>query len=360
MKSLQETCEEAIANAQAVIPEQAFEFSQRISSGELKDYKITADQCQKSLKNFYKSFKIFRRDFPPHLEGQKHLVAAFASTPISFSDAWNMKAEELTPEDVVSLSKAGGHFQFNQIPNGANESGSTLYQDSFARGCVDSLSTPYLQGFRHKTGSVYEEDSLSEMGVFTYATPTNSAGMMKYRFAEQLSKSLGIPLVFLVTQWFRYKTPYEKLNQWLYMTGVAKVYGEGSHPKDPIKLQLISKDEALKTLDLIIDAFKAKGDYRIRTILPEHLRLGWSYPKIQTGAKKSRLIEFAKVHGFACPGHKCGGVPFETLPDREIHIGHRISQKWNSQNSGVADVHHPYNLYLSCGACNMSLEPPPG
>ena len=49
-----------------------------------------------------------------HLEGQKHLVY-FASTPISFSDAWNMKAEELTPEDVVSLSKAGGHFQFNQI-----------------------------------------------------------------------------------------------------------------------------------------------------------------------------------------------------------------------------------------------------
>ena len=78
MKSLQETCEEAIANAQAVIPERAFEFSQRNSTGVLKDYKITPVRCQKSLQNFYKSFKIFRRDFPPHLDGQRHLVAAFA------------------------------------------------------------------------------------------------------------------------------------------------------------------------------------------------------------------------------------------------------------------------------------------
>ena len=172
---------------------------------------------------------------------------------------------------------------------------------------------------------------------------------MKYRFD---TKELGYSSVFLVANGFGTKR-LTKLNQWLCMTGVAEV-GRRKSPQGPHQVAIDQQGCALKTLDLIIDAFKAKGD-RIRTILPEHLRLGWSYPKINTGAKKSKLIEFAKAQGFACPGHKCGGVPFETLPDREIHIGHRISQKWNSQNSGVADVHHPYNLYLSCGACNMSL-----
>ena len=32
------------------------------------------------------------------------------------------------------------------------------------------------------------------------------------------------------------------------------------------------------------------------------------------------------------------------------------SLKMNSQNAGVADVHHPYNLYLSCAGCNIALS----
>ena len=44
------------------------------------------------------------------------------------------------------------------------------------------------------------------------------------------------------------------------------------------------------------------------------------------------------------------------LKNSDIHIGHRISQHWNSQNVGVVDVHHPYNLYLSCAACNIALS----
>ena len=141
------------------------------------------------------------------------------------------------------------------------------------------------------------------------------------------------------------------------MTGVAKVVGNANHPHAPIELQLISKDEALKLIDNLLNAFQTKGDFRIIPPMPEHLRLGWSYDKIKSDKKKRALIiDYAHKHNLRCPGDLCDHVQFLKLKNSKVHIGHRISQKWNSQNSGVADVHHPYNLYLSCGECNISLS----
>lgn len=128
------------------------------------------------------------------------------------------------------------------------------------------------------------------------------------------------------------------------MTGVAKVVSHSKHPHDPISLQLISKDEAMKLLDNLLAAFQTKGDFRIRPPMPEHLRLGWSYDKINSGkSKRQRVIDYAIEHGLRCPGESCSHNLFKDLAKSKIHIGHRISKKWNSQNSGVADVHHPFN-----------------
>jgi hypothetical protein len=267
-----------------------------------------------------------------------------------------MKSEELTPEDVISLTKSGGHFQFNQLPYGPNKSGSALYQSNFAKGLVHSKGIGLIKGFRHKTGGVYEADSLNEMGIFTYATPNNPAGMIEYRFAEALSNRIGIPFVYIITQWFKYKTQYETLNNWLYMTGVAKVGKLNQHPHSPINLQLINKDEAIKIINNLLDAIKTKGNFRVRPPLPEHIRLGWSYIKIkQDNSKRKKILDYAIRYNLKCPGEKCKTF-FKDLKFSDIHIGHRISQKWNSQNSGVADVHHPYNLYLSCYKCNVVLK----
>lgn len=357
MKKLEAIFNEAVNNAKAIIPANQYHFKQVNNEGVEKDYSITHEQFVKGLTNKFDSYPSFSKVFIDHLEGQKNIIAAFASTPVSFSDAWNMKSEELIAEDVVALTKSGGHFQFNQIPYGLNKSGSGLYQNNYARGLVKSFGSGLTKGFRHKTGGVYEEDSLNEMGVFTYATPNNASGMMEYRFAEKFSKELGIPLVYIITQWFKYETKFEKLNNWIYMTGVAKVVGDANHPHTPIELQLISKDEALKLIDNLLNAFQTTGDFRIRPPMPEHLRLGWSYDKIKTDKKKRELIiEYAHKHNLRCPGDLCDHVQFYKLKNSKIHIGHRISQKWNSQNSGVADVHHPYNLYLSCGKCNISLS----
>ena len=61
-----------------------------------------------------------------------------------------------------------------------------LYQVGYPKGLVKSKGIGITKGFRHKTGGIYEEDSLNEMGVFKYATPTDSAGMIEYRMTERL------------------------------------------------------------------------------------------------------------------------------------------------------------------------------
>jgi len=342
--------QEAMKQTELLIPSETFTFKQADNDGKLKEHTITPEQFRNPLHKKYKDGEKYLVNLSRHLDDLRSLVAAFSSTPISFSDAWNMKAEELTSDDVLSLTKSGGHFQFNQLPG----TGSLMFRTSHPKGLVQSLGTGITKGFRHRTGGMYEEDSLSEMGVFRYATPTDASGMMEYRFVEQFSQKIGIPLIYIITQWFRYKTNYEPDNQWLYMTAVAKVVDTQSHPNDPIELQLVSKDEALKLLDSMLDAIKFRGEFTIRPPMPEHLRLGWSFSKIK-GEKRKALIALAREKRFGCPGDGCGHIDFSKVKNSEIHIGHRISQNWNSQNVGVVDVHHPYNLYLSCGACNMSL-----
>ena len=357
MKTVEETFNLAYKETLKIIPNSLYSFEQANNEGILKEYFIEPKEFENSLRNKFGNYELFSKNFTNHLLGQKNIIAAFASTPTSFSDAWNMKSEELIAEDVLALSKSGGHFQFNQIPYGQDKSGSGLYQNNFPKGLVHSKGTGLIKGFRHKTGGVYGADSLNEMGVFTYATPNNPAGMMEYRFAEKFSKKLGIPFVYIITQWFKYKTIFEDLNNWIYMTGVAKVYSDSRHPHDPIKLQLINKDEAVKLLNNLLDAMQTKGDFRVRPPLAEHLRLGWSYNKlIQDKEKRKKIIGYAIDNSIRCPGDKCNKAYFKDLKNSNIHIGHRISQNWNSQNTGIADVHHPYNLYLSCGTCNISLS----
>jgi len=355
MQSIKAIYDQSFQEAMATIPEEIWEFSQVNNDGKTNDYRIEPQSFEKALHNKFGDFADFSAKFSNHLLGQQNIIAAFASTPVSFTDAWNMKAEKLTYQDALVLSKAGGHFQFNQLPN-KEQSGSGLYQKGYAKGLVPSKGSGLTKGFRHSTGGIYEEDSLNEMGLFTYATPTDAAGMMEYRFIERFSKNLKIPLVYLITQWFRYETKFEEMNNWLYMTGVAEVRGTKDHPSDPISLQLISKDIALRNIEQLLKAIQAKGVYRIRPPMPEHLRLGWSYEKIKNNkSKRDLIIKHAQKCKFRCPGSDCSHVFFDTLKPNKIDIGHRISQSWDSQNTGIVEVHHPYNLYLTCKSCNIKL-----
>ncbi|TFH67529.1 hypothetical protein E3W66_08590 [Gammaproteobacteria bacterium LSUCC0057] len=350
MSTVSELFNEALDRTRAVIPMVNITFELE-KEGKLQPYSISPEDFTKSLNAKYSNAENFLNALVTHLDGNRHIVAAFASTPTAFTDAWNMKSEELSVADVLALTKSGGHFQFNQLKG----TGSMLYRTNYQRGLVWSKGLGIVKGFRHRTGGIYKEDSLNEMGVFTYATPTDAAGMMEYRFTEQFSEAIGIPMIYIITQWFKYSTPHEEENNWLYMTAAAKVVGTESKPNAPIKLQLISKDEAIKHLDNMSEAIATKGVYKVRPPMPEYLRLGWSYDKIK-GEKRRMLLKYARENRLGCPSKECGHVSFSSLKDKDIHVGHRISQHWNAENHGVADVHHPYNLYLSCGACNISLS----
>lgn len=371
--TVRELFKQAVTATDRAIPKQPVNFSQRAPNGTVKQYCLTEDAFRKALARKFADFDAFAERFTKHLLGQKNIVAAFASTPVSFSDAWNMQVDELSAEDVLSLSHAGGHFQFNQVASGRAgkkkdgpstlsdpaRSGSLLYLTGQARGLVKSKGLGLTKGLRHKTGGIYEEDALSEMGVFTYASPTDAAGMMELRFAENFSRLLRTPLIYVITQWFRYVTECEEHNQWLYMTGIAKVVTKSRQrrPNAPIQLQLISKELAVAAIDNLLDALRIGGDYQVKPIMPDHLRLGWSYDKIASEPwKKKAIVDYAQQRNLRCPGTACHHQPFRGLKPREIHVGHRISQKWHRINVGVVDVHHPYNLYLSCHGCNTSLQ----
>lgn len=349
MSTVNELFNKALEDTKSAIPKVDLTFELE-KKGKVQTYSIHPDSFLNSLQSKYSNSASFLNSLVSHLDGNRHIIAAFASTPTAFTDAWNMKSEELSVTDVLSLTKSGGHFQFNQ----QKETGSMLYRTHYMRGLVWSKGLGIVKGFRHRTGGIYKEDSLNEMGIFTYATPTDAAGMMEYRFAEQFSEKMGIPMIYIITQWFRYNTPHEEDNKWLYMTASAKVIGTNNTPNAPINLQLISKDEAIKHLDNMSEAIKTKGDYKVRPPMPEYLRLGWSYDKIK-GEKRRKVTSYACKNRLSCPSPTCGHVPFSSLKQKDIHIGHRISQHWNTENHGVADVHHPYNLYLSCAKCNMGL-----
>lgn len=349
MFTLKEAYNLALEKTYDSIPKRSYSFNSSVSN---LTKTIQSAEFKRAVQNKFGDFDKFQNETKLVIAQQKNIVAAFTSTPIAFANAWNMQVEELVASDVMSLAAAGGHFQFNQ-----GIKGSKLYRTGFQHGLVKNQGGGLIIGFRHKTSGSYDEDNLSEMGVFTYATPEDASGMMEYRFHENFSELLGIPRLIILSQWFRYKTVLEDNNQWLYMTGIAKVVGTQDHPAKPIQLQLINREEAFRLLLAHEQLMTNNVNEKVRPPLPEHLRLGWSYEKIKANKKKrAALIKYAQERHHKCVGKLCGHVPFEKLEPSKIHIGHRISQHWNSQNSGVVDVHHPYNLYLSCDKCNISLQ----
>jgi len=128
---------QAVEEVKTLIPVSDFELEQANNDGKVKTHRISPYQFSNALDNKYKNLDKYLSNLSSHLDDQRSLTAAFASTPIAFSDAWNMKTEELTSDDVVSLTKSGGHFQFNQLAG----SGSMMYRTSYPKGLVQTLGT---------------------------------------------------------------------------------------------------------------------------------------------------------------------------------------------------------------------------
>ena len=112
MKTVKEIVEDSVAQSLDLVPSKSYSFSQVNTDGKEIKHKIEPSEFKRSLENKFNEFDSFSKIFINHIKGHKNMVAAFASSPTAFANAWNMKAEELIAEDVLSLSKDGGHFQF--------------------------------------------------------------------------------------------------------------------------------------------------------------------------------------------------------------------------------------------------------
>lgn len=281
------------------------------------------------------------------------------SSPKGFRTAWGLRSKTLSIQDAEAIANDGGQL----IP--VNENSRLLSCEQ--QGVVLGPEKRLVLAVRHSEGNY--DDSLDELGRFTYQPPRDVSGMLRYRWCQFLSQKLKVPYVVLVIMWFEYRLN-NKLNQ-LFVLAPAKIIdcnddlanlNESIHR--PLKLQLIPRHEALSTLNLVKSLNSENIDIDVRAELPEALAREWSYDKINSTEKGKRLKKWAQRNLMACPGSKCNHVLFQDLKNSDIAFGHIVSQNWSSAFTFMLDkVHHPDNLYLTCKTCNSSLSnnfPEPG
>lgn len=274
------------------------------------------------------------------------------SSPKGFRTAWGLRSKTLSIQDAEAITNDGGQL----IP--VNNSSRLLSCEQ--QGVVLGPEKRLVLAVRHSEGNY--EDSLDELGRFTYQPPRDVSGMLRYRWCQFLSQKLKIPYVVLVIMWFEYRLN-DKMNQ-LFVLAPAKIIdcdsdlanlNESIHR--PLKLQLIPRHEALATLNLIKSLNSENIDIDVRAELPEALAREWSYDKINTTEKGKQLKKWAQSNSITCPGSKCNHVLFRDLKNSDIAFGHIVSQNWSSAFTFMLDkVHHPDNLYLTCKTCNSSLS----
>jgi hypothetical protein len=274
------------------------------------------------------------------------------SSPKGFRTAWGLRSKTLSIQDAEAITNDGGQL----IP--VNENSRLLSCEQ--QGVVLGPEKKLVLAVRHSEGNY--EDSLDELGRFTYQPPTDVSGMLRYRWCQFISQQLKIPYVVLVIMWFEYRLN-NKMNQ-LFVLSPAKIIdssndlinlNESIHR--PLKLQLIPRHEALSTLNLIRSLNSENIDIAVRAELSDELAREWSYDKINSTEKGKQLKQWAKENSRFCPGEKCNHTLFRDFKNSDIAFGHIVSQNWSSAFTFMLDkVHHPDNLYLTCKICNSSLS----
>ena len=274
------------------------------------------------------------------------------SSPKGFRTAWGLRSKTLSIQDAEAITNDGGQL----IP--VNDNSRLLSCEQ--QGNVLGPEKKFILAVRHSEGNY--DDSLDELGRFTYQPPRDVSGMLRYRWCQSISNKLKIPYILLVVMWFEYRLN-DKMNQ-LFVMAPAKIINADDDISDlnasihrPLKLQLIPRHEAFATLNLIKSLNSENIDIEVRAELPDELAREWSYEKINSTEKGKQLKRWAQQNSRFCPGENCNHQFFRELKNSDIAFGHIVSQNWSSAFTFMLDkVHHPDNLYLTCKSCNSSLS----
>lgn len=219
---------------------------------------------------------------------------------------------------------------------------------------------------RHSEGNY--EDTMDDLGRFTYQPPNNTAGMLRYRWCQFLSSSMKIPYVLLVIMWFEIHHPINKDLKHAFMIAPAKIIDYekdlmnlGDSLNNPLELQIINRTETLSILNLISSLGETDLEIETRFELSEKIAREWAYDKINNTEKGRKIKRWAQKTGKKCPGQGCKkgkhpNIEFKDIRLSEIAFGHIISQNWSKAYTFMLDkIDHPDNLYLTCRSCNSIL-----
>jgi len=332
-----------------------------------KDYKIASPSDDKKvsvtttqIKNALKIFcphniSQLKNDVIQHFEEVRGLIP-FCSSPKSFRTGWDLRSELLNPWDANTIVDQGGQL----IPT--NKS-SRIFQ-CIQQGVELGKNKRLILAVRHSEGNY--EDTMDDLGRFTYQPPNNAAGMLRYRWCEFLGDSMRIPYILLAVMWFKTHQPINEELTHAFIAAPAKIIDYKKNQKDfsdslshPLNLQIINRTEALSILNLIFSLNETDLEIETRYELPEQLAREWSYDKINNTIKGRKIKRWAQKTGKKCPGTMCKNGPhveFKDLSPSVISFGHIVSRNWAKAYTYILDkIDHPDNLYLNCRSCNSSL-----
>ncbi|AYE50687.1 hypothetical protein OEA_13155 [Priestia megaterium NCT-2] len=322
------------------------------NSKDTKDVPLTKDNIDNSIKLVANKKKIdqIKNDLLEHYNEVRGYLP-LTSSPKSFKTAWDLKSPTVNFYELSNISNSGGQL----IPSN-NKIGRFLKHEE--QGVLLGPNQRLMLAIRHSKGNY--NDDIDDMGRFTYFPPRNVRGLVRHRWTEFLSKSLGVSLIVLAIVWYEYKVNNELKHVYLIcpakvieLPKIEKIVNNRKLIK-PLRLQLITREEAYKTIEQLINLDVIDNEYPIRIPLDSTKVDKWSYNQVKSGPKGKAIKDWAKSAGKKCPD--CD-IPFNTFLNNKISFGHIIFQDW-CRTYGFSDKikHHPDNLYLSCSRCNSSLN----
>lgn len=145
---------------------------------------------------------------------------------------------------------------------------------------------------------------------------------------------------------------------WLYMIAPVKVISYNLLSDKtinlPLTLQTISREEAYQIISQLKGITNSDIEIGYRPILADDIALEFSYQHIKSSPKGVAIKKWAINSGKKCPSCE---LEFSKLSLSKMHFGHIIAQSWCNSFGFLQDrMDNPDNLYLSCDACNTSLN----
>ncbi len=229
---------------------------------------------EKLIQDYIEHFNLLRSYIP------------FTSSPQSFRTAWDLRSQLLNPWDADTLINEGAQL----IP--VNKE-SMIFQ-TIQQGVEYGPNRRLILAVRHSEGNY--EDKLDDMGRFTYQPPNNVTGVLRYRWCQYLGESLEIPYILLAIMWFKSHHPINDELNHVFTIAPVKIIDStedlnnlGDNLANPLTLQLISRNEALSTINVLFALNETDIEIETRAPLSINLAREWSYDKINNSEKGRKI-----------------------------------------------------------------------